>query len=764
MQAAAGSVVDSAQLIDRHGDALGSGTVSPLAYGIDAGAPRALNPLRATAGRLPAGGGEVAIDAAAAEDGGYRVGDTIRVAAGGPARDYRIAGLVQLGDSRSVGGATITVFDLATAQDVFGKDGRLDVIRVDGAAGVGRTALTRAIAPHLPAAAQVRTGAAQARAESNEVRGQFAFLRYLLLAFGAVALFVGSFVIANTLSITIAQRTRELATVRTLGGSRRQVLASVVLEALLVGLAASVAGLFLGLGLAKGLSAMMTAAGIDIPADGTVLAGRTVAVSLIVGVLITLLASVRPAVRATRVPPIAAVREGATLPESRFARFGPGAALAVLGVAVAILALGMFAGGLTSGARLGMTGLGAILLFVGVALVAPRLVRPLTAVLGWPSARIGGTAGRLAGANASRNPSRTASTAAALMIGLALVTFVAILANGLKSNFVDAVDELFTADYALTAETGFTPPSPAVEAALARAPGVSAVTGVRAGTARIDGRDVPVSATGPGLARTIHQEWYRGSDAVPARLGRDGVMITRSWAQDEHLSVGSPVTLATPTGDTLRLTVRGIWEEPKGGSPVGNLTISTEAFDRAFPKPRNDMTFVEMDGGVSAANTAALERALAEFPNAELQTRRQFTDAQVAMLANTLNILYVLLALSVIVSLFGIVNTLVLTVFERTRELGMLRAIGMTRRQVRQMIRHESIVTALLGAALGIVAGMFLAALVTQALGDQGFSFAVPAGTLLVFVLAAVMVGIVAAVLPARRASRLNVLDALQHE
>jgi putative ABC transport system permease protein len=385
-------------------------------------------------------------------------------------------------------------------------------------------------------------------------------------------------------------------------------------------------------------------------------------------------------------------------------------------------------------------------------------------VLGWPATRIAGPAGKLARANAMRNPSRTASTAAALMVGLALVTFVAILASGLRSTFVESVDELFVADYAITAEDGFSPLTPDVEEALAEAPGVSAVSGVRSGEARVGGADIGVTAVPTNIGETIAITWYEGSEEVPARLGEDGAFVTRDYAEDEELTVGSPLEIVTPTGETLALTVEGVWEEPKGGSPFGEVSISHAAFDPNFPEPRNDFTFVNVEGGVGDANTAALGEALTAFPDAAVKTRDEFKDDSVASLSQVLNILYVLLALSVIVSLFGLVNTLVLTVFERTRELGMLRAVGMTRRQVRRMIRHESIVTALIGAALGIAAGIFLAALVTQALGDEGFSFSLPLGSLAAFVLAAILVGVIAAIMPARRAAKLNVLEALQYE
>ncbi|HSJ95255.1 MAG TPA: FtsX-like permease family protein, partial [Gaiellaceae bacterium] len=679
-------------------------------------------------------------------------------------QEFEIVGVVELGSLESLGGATISVFDLATAQELFAKEDVVDQIQLAAAEGVSAEALVAEVRGELPATLDVQTTAAQVETESEDTSAGLGFLRYFLLAFAAIALFVGSFVIANTLSITIGQRTRELATVRTLGASRRQVLWSVVLEALVVGVLASIVGILLGVGLALGLNELLAAAGIELPTSGLVLETRTIVVGLVVGIGITLLASIRPALRATRVPPIAAVREGSVLPPSRFARFGLPASLTLTAGAVALLLVGSLGDGLSTAPRLLAIGLGVILLFVGIALVAPRLVRPLASALGWPGTRIAGAAGRLARANAMRNPARTASTASALMIGLALVTLVAILAQGLRSTFVDSVDELFVADYAVVAEGGFNPLTPEVEEALAQAPGVEAVSGVRSGSGRIAGEDVGVSAVPGNIAETVAIRWDEGSDAVPGALGEDGAFVTREFADERDLELGSPLEIETPTGETLALAVEGIWEEPKGGSPFGQVAVSHEAFDPVFPEPRNDFTFVNVAGGITADAEAGLETALADFPDAKVQTRDEFKDESVASLSRVLNILYVLLALSVVVSLFGLVNTLVLTVFERTRELGMLRAVGMTRRQVRRMIRHESIVTALLGAALGIVIGVFLAALVTQALGDEGFSFALPIGSLVVFVLAAILVGVLAAIMPARRAARLDILEALRYE
>ena len=760
---AAGSVRDSARLIGRDGEPLGGSSVSPLALGLDP-ADEQFSPVRIVDGEWPDGSGQIAIDRRTFDGEGLALGDAISATARGPVQEFEIVGVVELGSLESLGGATISVFDLATAQELFAKEDVVDQIQLAAAEGVSAEALVAEVRGELPATLDVQTAAAQVETESEDTSAGLGFLRYFLLAFAAIALFVGSFVIANTLSITIGQRTRELATVRTLGASRRQVLWSVVLEALVVGVLASIVGILLGVGLALGLNELLAAAGIELPTSGLVLETRTIVVGLVVGIGITLLASIRPALRATRVPPIAAVREGSVLPPSRFARFGLPASLTLTAGAVALLLVGSLGDGLSTAPRLLAIGLGVILLFVGIALVAPRLVRPLASALGWPGTRIAGAAGRLARANAMRNPARTASTASALMIGLALVTLVAILAQGLRSTFVDSVDELFVADYAVVAEGGFNPLTPEVEEALAQAPGVEAVSGVRSGSGRIVGEDVGVSAVPGNIAETVAIRWDEGSDAVPGALGEDGAFVTREFADERDLELGSPLEIETPTGETLALAVEGIWEEPKGGSPFGQVAVSHEAFDPVFPEPRNDFTFVNVAGGITADAEAGLETALADFPDAKVQTRDEFKDESVASLSRVLNILYVLLALSVVVSLFGLVNTLVLTVFERTRELGMLRAVGMTRRQVRRMIRHESIVTALLGAALGIVIGVFLAALVTQALGDEGFSFALPIGSLVVFVLAAILVGVLAAIMPARRAARLDILEALRYE
>ncbi|HSC93285.1 MAG TPA: FtsX-like permease family protein [Gaiellaceae bacterium] len=760
VEAAVGGVAGEASIVGKDGKAVSFGGAPNLGFSVDPSQPE-FESLTLVDGAWPTSG-EVVIDKATADKEDFAVGDAIGIQGAGPVERLRLSGLVRFGAVSSIGGATLAGFDLATAQRIFDKAGKLDQIRVAAKPGVSPTQLLAALDSRLPDSVQVRTGSEQASEDASGTNEFISFLQNFLLAFAGIALFVGAFVIANSLSITIAQRAREFATVRTLGGSRKQVLWSVILEAIVVGLVASVIGLFAGFALAKGLSELFDAVGFTLPKVGLVYEARTIVVALLVGVVVTLLASLRPAIRATRVPPIAAVREGAELPPARFARFRTAGAVAVVVLGFAALLYGLFRSGIGTTAVLLWMGVGAVLIFIGVGFVASRLVRPLVRILGIPAAQIGGAAGRLAQENSQRNPERTASTAAALMIGLALVTLVAVLAAGITSTFRDAVNELFTSDYAITAQNNFSPiPTSAAEAA-ADAPGVEAIASVRAGEGRVFGEARQVSAVDPDMAQVLTIDWKDGSQAVFAELGRDGAIVDDGFANDHELRVGSPLRVLTPAGGTVDLVIKGIFDPPTGGSPFGAVTMSSQTFDRFYENPRNLFTFVKARGGETAANTAALERSLEAFPNAKVQTREEFIDNQISGLNSVLNILYVLLALSVIVSLFGIVNTLVLTVFERTREIGMLRAIGMTRRQVRRMIRHESVITSMIGGVLGIVLGIVLGALLVARVDFIDFSL--PVGQILIFAVAAIVVGILAAIFPARRAARLNVLRALQYE
>src|SRR4051812_25450459 len=435
--AAGGLTDDSVRLIGRDGKAVGGSNGEGVGFGIDPSQPR-FSPLTLTSGTWAKGPDQVVIDTETAKDHHYDIGDSIAAKADGPIRRYTITGTGKLGGA-TIGALTLAAFDVPTAQALLNKRGRFDEIDVAAANGVSQTQLPQRLPPLLPANAQIRTSDEQAKNGAKQVSSGLSVVRTFLLVFGGIALFVGAFVIFNTISITVAQRARELATLRTLGASRRQVLRSVVLETFVIGVLASAIGMLAGLGIAKGLDALFTALGAEMPKAGTVLAGRTVVISMVTGTLVTVLAGLFPAIRATRVPPISAVREGAVLPASRFAPARPYVAGATIVLGIAAIADGVFAGG-SARAVLVPMGAGTLLLFIGVAMVSSHLVVPLAALVGRPARALGGSAGRLAAQNSVRNPGRTASTAAALMIGLALVTFVATLGAGLRSSFADSLN------------------------------------------------------------------------------------------------------------------------------------------------------------------------------------------------------------------------------------------------------------------------------------------------------------------------------------
>jgi putative ABC transport system permease protein len=491
-----------------------------------------------------------------------------------------------------------------------------------------------------------------------------------------------------------------------------------------------------------------------------------VIVSLLVGVGITLLATISPARRATRVAPIAAVREGATLPTGRLASH-PVTATVVLAVAAVALAVGLIPDGLSTGLVLALVGVGCLLLFIGVGLIASRLVRPLAASLGAPGERLAGTPGRLARENATRNPARTARTAGALMIGLALVSLVATLGASLKSTDRRALEDQVRSDYVVTSKNGYDPFSSSAGDALAGAPGVAVASSVRNDRASSFGSDISVTGVDPSTISHVYDyRWEKGSDTLLLALGFDGAIVRNSFAEDHDLKVGSAFAITTPQGKKASLGVRGIYDPPAEELDplLGEVTLAQRAFDVHFPRPKDLFVFVDTNEGTTSQATAALTKVLDPFPDSELHTKAGWVDERASGIDQILNIFYVLLALSIVVSLFGMVNALALSVFERTRELGMLRAIGLTRRQTRRMVRWESVITALIGAALGLPLGVLLAAVITRALRSLDVAFSLPVVTIVVFSIVAIIAGTLAAIGPARRASRLNVLKALQYE
>jgi len=687
VQTAVGDITDTAQVIGTNGKPVGTGPY--FGVGFDSKTPGAdrLTPFRIHDGRWAAGPGEVVIDRATAESQDYAVGDRIKVSARGEAQPFTVTGIASFANVKSLGKASATVFDLETARTLFAKDG-YDRILVAGTDKLDAGAGT-----------EVRSATDDDRFYFDSLQTLVEILRVILLAFAGVAIVVGAFTIFNSLSITVAQRTKEFGLLRMVGASRRQVRAGVLLEALTIGLLASGAGIALGVALAAGLQAIFTAVGLDLPADGLVLATRTIVVSLAVGTLATLVAAAIPARRATKIAPVAALRDATAQVEPR-----------------------LFARG----------------------------VRAVAGVVGRPAAAIGGAAGSLARRNAMRNPGRTAVTASALMIGVALVTAVTVVAQGLEDQSRGALERHVQASTIVTATDGWSPIDPKVEQAVA---GVGTVSSVRQDGALVFGHQEGVNGVDP---KTIGDR-YR-YDFTDGKLTSDGAIVDDGFAKEHSLRVGSQLTITSMKGTELTLAVTGIEKSPVlDVLGFGPITISHAAFDGAFEQRRNRLTFV--DGPQDA-----VAQALAAFPSAKAEGKDAFIDGQTAWIGAILAILWVLLALAVIVSLFGIVNTLVLSTFERTRELGTLRALGMSRRQVRRMVRHESVITALIGALLGIAAGLALAAALVAWLGEYGITFAVPVPSLVTVAIIAAIAGMIAAALPARRAARIDVLKALAYE
>jgi len=732
------------------GKTIGNENAPKLGVGADFSGSERLNPFDLVDGEFPGAEGEIALLKGLADDEDLAVGDTIGVAAQGGTEDFEIVGVAQFGEVDSLGGATFGLFDLATAQRLLNKPDQLDVISVASSTGVPDDQLKTSLQDALGADVRVRTGDEQAASDSEDIEEALSFIRYFLLAFGFIALGVGAFVIYNTLTITVAQRVRELATLRALGASGRQVRRSVLIEGLVLGVLASAVGLVLGYFLASGLSAIFVALGIDLPKTDQVVKTRTIVVSIAIGVIVTAVASIAPARRATRISPIAAMQEGAKLAPKLTTR-KPIWGLAVLALAAALLGVGAFAGLEVETGLLMIAG-GCLVLFVAVSMLAHRVIEPIARTLGRPLRAVSGATGHLASENAARNPARTASTAGALMIGLALVTIVATLGEGLRSSSRDALEQQVTADFVVTSGNGYDTIPRAVGEAVAGVPGAE-VFPIRHDRVKAFGDEVSVDAVREGSEAVVNVS------AVPEQ---DEAILERGYAADNGLAIGSEFSFTGPDGRRFGLTVAGFQDRTsvQNIDPVlAKVIINQATFDESFPRPGDQYVLV---AGTPAL--AAIDAALAAFPDVEADTRAGWVDTRVEGINMLLSLLYVLLALSVIVSLFGMVNTLVLTVFERTREIGMLRAVGMSRRQVRRMVRGESVITALIGATLGLPLGLLLAALMAKALEDEGMSFAVPVFSLIAFTIVAIIAGIIAAIAPARRAARLDVLRALQYE
>jgi putative ABC transport system permease protein len=729
----------------------------------DLGTP--FSPLRYRSGRAPRTG-EISVNAKLAADEGLRVGRQVGVATRTGVQRVRLAGIFDFGDVSSIGGATIIVAPLADVQRWYDERGRVTAVLAAARPGVNEGELARRARAALPSRLQVRTGAQQASHNAqmmNDALGRF--LTPMLLALAGAALLVGAFIIFNTFSITVAQRVREFALLRSLGATRAQIVGAVSAEAVAVGALASLLGIGAGLGFAAGLGALFDAAGFGIPRSGMTLAPRTVIVSLVVGVGVTLLAALVPAQRATRVPPIAAM--GSALPSPRSRRWAPWLAGAVTLAGLAALLAGLFGSGPATARMGGMAG-GAVLVFVGVALAARWFVRPVASAIGLPIERAFKVPGRIARENAMRNPSRTATTSAALMVGLGLVVFVAVFAAGLKATVGGSMKDLLgRADYVISAAS--VEPLPAgAGPAIARTSGVETWAPVVIDRVEVNGAKVK-SATDTvegvdsnRLAQVYRFKWIHGSDRLAAALGPDDALVEQQFAKAHGISLGEWFRIRTPSGGTARLRAVGEYQDPQ---VMQGMMVAMDVFERISTATDPYLFLVHALPDADAARThQALETSLRSFPAAEVKSNAEYREKINGQLDQMANMLYALLAMSVLISVFGIANSLYLSVHERTREFGLLRAIGTTGTQVRRIVRYESVITAVLGGLLGIALGLGFAWLMVQALKDLGFGYAVPFAQLGLFLVVAVLVGVAAAAWPARRGARIDVLQALRHE
>jgi len=714
-----------------------------------------LNPLTLVSGHGPQAADEIVIDQASAEKGEFQLGETVHVVTPAGSHEYRIAGVANYGGAASAAGGQVVAFTPDTASQVIGTPGRYTAIQVVAAPGFSQEQVVANLrtALHDPTI-EVITGAEATTEAAEATTAPLKFVNIALMTFAVVALVVGSFVIYNTLSITVAQRTKETAMLRAIGAKRRQVLRSIRIEAFFTGLFASIAGVALGIALAQGLRDVLSAFGLDLPADGAVVEFRTIVVSVLTGVMVTVVAAWLPARRAARVAPIEALRDTAIDTTAHSKR------RVVIGAFTTLAGVLFMAQGL-AGAGAGAVGLGALGVFFGVAMLGPVISRRFARVVGWPLPRLRGTAGTLARENAMRNPRRTAATSSALMIGVALVAFITVFAASAKASISTSVDRAMRTDWIVSTQFGMGGLNPSVAQRIDLLPETGAVTALRYFDAKVGDASEQASAVDPAkIGQSVELDLREGRITD---LGTNGVAVQADTAKSKNLHVGDTITMFFPETGDQQLTVVAVYGTKE---PMGDFVISTQTFDA------NITTHVDNDIVVSAAPGvpkseahSAIQEILKDYPTAKLMTKAEFKGSMANRIDQILNLVYVLLAMALVIALFGIANTLALSVFERTREFGLLRAVGMSRAQVRSTVRWESVLIALLGTTLGTVIGLGFAASLVQAMEKQGFnSFTIPAQQLAVIVVLAALAAVGAAALPARRAARLDVLEAITTE
>ena len=766
VEAAHGDVqIDYAQLVDHKGKAIGNPGQGAPALGFGWNPVKKLNQFNIVAGgHAPAGPDEIVIDKGSADKGHLRVGESTTVLTSLPPKSYKIVGIARFGTADNLAGASIVLFTVPQAQRIAGLPGKFNYVGIVGKSGLSQDAVAAnvraTLRQHGFGKLDVITGQKLINENQSQIGKALGFLNTGLLIFAFVALIVGAFIIYNTFSIVVAQRTREMALLRAIGASTRQVLGSIVGESLVIGVLASAVGVLGGIALAIGLRWVMGALGIDLPGSGAVVPAKAVVVGMLVGTVVTLLSSIVPARNAARVPPIAALRDVAIeRPIRKAVRLGIGGGLGLIGI-IALLS-GLFGGG-----NIWLVILGAVLIFVGVFVLGPLYARFVSSVLGVPIARLKGITGTLARENAGRNPKRTSVTAAALMIGVALVGFITVFATSAKQSFLGAIDAQITSDYVINSGGSFggTGLSPLLGREIAKLPEIAASTPVRVGGAEVNKSVDLIAAVDPGPAQKLFD--LKSIAGKLSDLTPDGIAVSKDSADKHHWKIGSTIPVKFAATGNARLRVEMIYDLKQLVLPGGGNLISLQSYEKHFSQQLDALIFAKLKPGVSAEQgRKALEPLLKGYPTAKLQDNAQYKADQTKNLNQLLALIYGLLIFAVIIAFIGIANTLALSIHERTREIGLLRSVGMSRRQARSMIRWESVIISLLGTFLGLAIGLFFGWCVVVALHDQGITTFDPGvGTQIAIVIFAGLSGIVAAIFPARRAAKLDVLRSISSE
>ena len=764
---ATGDIQAFARVIGKDGTPLGSEGNGPPTFGGIASSDSA-GLWSITSGRLPVGPNEVILDKATAENGAFVVGDSVRVVAVRGAREFTLVGIASYGDISSPGGATFALFDQPTASEFLLQPGFVDAILVEGDDSVGDDVLAKRIDAALPTELKLETltGAEITAEVQGQIKDVLNIFSTFLIIFSYIALGIGSFVIYNVFSITAAQRQRENALLRAIGASRRQVSRALLIESTAMGIVGSVIGFGIGILLSQMLNALLKATGFEVPTQGLAISPNSFVNTLIAGVVVTISAAWFPARRAGRVPPLAALRDTALDTAGSISR------RVVIGlVLVAAGGVGMFAA--MNDAPVQVLGLGVLGVFSGILVLGPAIARPVALFIGLPVAKLRGASGVMARQNAARNPKRTSRTAAPVLLGVALVTAFTALAASIRSEIRDTFGNAFSGDIALTVDSqGFGGIPLTITDQIAELDGVAQATGVGFTSVRLIDPNEPASTTQASAAQrgvfvqTINPATIGGlfdlgvTQGDLGSLGADGIFVDAERAESKGWDIGTRLKIIRVDGVEVNAEVRGF---VSGDTSFANYVASRDMFADA-PSPIFD-AFVYIKVAPGAVFDDVRDRVAAISSDAgigTLQTKDEFIDDQAAQINQVLALIYGLLGLSIIIAIVGIVITLLLSVFERRREIGLLRAVGMTKSQVRTTVRWESVITSLLGAVSGVVLGIVMGIVVVAALSDEGdITFRLPVNETLWIVVISFVLGVVAAVYPAWRATKVNVVEAI---